>query len=170
MHRRFDFFAIVCDITKSCSHVHQAHFSLTRVNRARALSLASCVRSHDISSPEADALWPRLTPLGDTGLHRPTCVFTYDDTTTEARFFLLCARGNAREIKSVATEMLHVREVYSGLEYRDDSSCGSARLIARLSLLPRRNSNDVTIHYYLVSYLLQGIPLPGTGIHRILHF
>jgi len=78
-------------------------------------SLASCVRSHDISSSEADAPWPRLTPLGDTSLHQPTCVFTirrYDGV----RFFSSYVRGNASEIKSVHGAQIACKSKFAARE------------------------------------------------------
>jgi len=93
------FFAIVYDETVMLSCVHQAHFNRMRVIIVLERSLASCVCSHDISSPEADALWPRLTPLGDTGLHRQTCIFTVQMIRRQERAFSSYVSENTNEIK-----------------------------------------------------------------------
>jgi len=103
------------------SCVHQAHFNRMRVIIVLERSLASCVCvcvcSHDISSPEADALWPRLTPLGDTGLHRQTCIFTVQMIRRQERAFSSYVSENTNEIKKKrarcanrVTETLHVRQ------------------------------------------------------------
>lgn len=141
-----------------------------RISVARGLivlerSLASCVRSHDISSPEADAPWPRLTPLGDTGLHRP-CVFTgtirrYDGA--EARLFLLCAETRDKKGARIA-KCSHMTERFGpGVSRR---LLWQFRFIAFFVYFHDGIRTTSTIHYYFVSHLLQDVSL--YRIHRIL--
>lgn len=62
--------------------MYRAHFGRTRVNRAHSCFV--CTVS-DISSPEADAPWPSLTPLGDAGLHRPMRIYVHGRRYNDAR-------------------------------------------------------------------------------------
>lgn len=62
--------------------------------RASARRMFVC--ADDISSPEADAPWPSLTPLGDVGLHRRTRIYVRRNDGGAKRELFLLVRAEMR--------------------------------------------------------------------------